>query len=338
MLILDLDGAMDDLVEWVDATVPAQKESCAQSSLAFLFDRHNPILKGALRHASVATLEKLVRFAYSYVRLEQDTKHDGVYAADLRDDAENARSLILGALLDHPGPDAFRAVERLANAPECATRAGRFRELARGKAECDTEPLAWNEAEVFAFEQWHAAPVKTGTDLLRRIVSVLQDIQFQLISADVSSRSLLERAVNEEEVKSWLVEQLNFRSRGRFSCYREAQVARANKPDVIVSSTSAQCEVGIEVKQGNKNWTAKQLDKALRQQLAADYLKPSSRRHGMFVITNHGRRAWRHPHSKRMMTFDELMTWLNQIADKLIENDSGAIEVRCFGIDSTLRI
>jgi hypothetical protein len=209
--------------------------------------------------------------------------------------------------------------------------------LARGKAERDTEPPAWNEAEIVSFEKLHTAPVKTGIDLIRVVMAVLQNIQLQLSSGDVSSRSLLEHACDEEAVKNWLVEQMNLRSRGRFNSYREAQVAHGNKPDVIVSSTSAQCEVGVEVKHGGKKWTLKQLDKALRQQLAQDYLMPLTRRHGIFVVTHHGRRTWRNSQSTKSLTFEELMNRLEATAATLVQNDVGTIEVKCFGIDASPR-
>ena len=250
MLVLDINRTIDDLASWIESANGAGSRFRAEATLAFLFDRHDPIVSGALDLATVPTLEKFLRLAYFYIRPEHDIRHEGVYSPGLRDNAESARNLILKAILDRPGGDAFRALRRLAEDPEFAIRAERFKELARGKAERDTELPAWNEAEVVSFEQGHTAPAKTGIDLLRIVMSVLNDIQFQLTNGDVSSRPLLERAKDEDEVQKWIVEQMNYRSRGRFAAYREAEVARGDKPDVIVSSTSAQCEVGIEVKHG----------------------------------------------------------------------------------------
>jgi hypothetical protein len=151
----------------------------------------------------------------------------------------------------------------------------------------------------------------------------------------MSISSLLENAFDEEDVENWLVEQMNLRARSRFNAYREAQIAHGNKPDVIVSSTNAQCEVAIEVKHGGKTWTLKQLDKALRQLLAQDCLKPITRRHGIFVVTHHGRRTWRDSPSNKFSTFEDLMKRLETTAAILFRNDSGAIVVKCFGIDAS---
>lgn len=275
MVVLDINRTIHDLASWIESTNDVDRQSRAEATLAFLFDRHDPIVSGALDLATVPSLEKLLRLAYFYIRPEQDIRHEGVYTPGLRDNAESARNLILKAILDRSGVDAFRALRRLAGEPEFAIPAKRFKELARGKAE--------------------------------------------------------------EAVKNWLVEQMNLRSRGRFNSYREAQVAHGNKPDVIVSSTSAQCEVGVEVKHGGKKWTLKQLDKALRQQLAQDYLMPLTRRHGIFVVTHHGRRTWRNSQSTKSLTFEELMNRLEATAATLVQNDVGTIEVKCFGIDASPR-
>jgi hypothetical protein len=335
MLVLDINRTTDDLASWIKSANGADRQARTEATLAFLFDRHDPVVSGALDLATVPSLERLLRLAYSYIRPEQDIRHEGVYSPGLRDNAESSRNLILKAVLDRPGVDAFRALIRIAEEPEFEICAERFKELARGKAERDTEPPAWREAEVVSFEQRHTAPAKIGIDLLRVVMAVLQDIQLQLSSGDVSSRSLLEHALDEEAVKNWLVEQMNLRARGRFNSYREAQIAHGNKPDVIVSSTSAQCEVGIEVKHGGKKWTLKQLDKALRQQLAQDYLKPLTRRHGIFVITNHRRRTWLNAQLNESITFDCLMRILEATAATLVKNDIGAIEVKCFGVNAS---
>ncbi|MGH7874793.1 MAG: hypothetical protein ACREQO_21590 [Candidatus Binatia bacterium] len=335
MLVLDINRTIDDLASWIQSANGADRQSRAEATLAFLFDRHDLVVSGALDLATVPSLEKLLRLAYFYIRPEQDISHEGVYRPGMRDNAESARNLILKAILDRPGVDAFRALRRMAEEPEFAIRAERFKELARGEAERDTEPPAWNETEVVSFEQQHVAPAKTGIDLLRVVMSVFRDIQFQLVSGDVSSRPLLERANDEDEVQQWIVEQMNYRSKGRFTAYREAEVAGGDKPDVIVSSTSGLCEVGIEVKHGGKGWSPRQLEQALSKQLAEDYLKPSTRRHGVLVLTNHGKRRWLVPESKKPMTFNELIKRLQLKAETLIENNSGPIEVKCIGIDAS---
>jgi hypothetical protein len=303
-------------------------------TLAALFDRYDPIVPISLATASTKSLEALLYLAYSHIRPKDDAIHEGSYSPDRRDHAENARNAILSVLLDRPGADAYRAMQRLADDPVFALRSHRFHELARGKAERDAESPAWTAAEVLTFHRQFTAPAKTGADLLRVVMGVLGDIALNLTHGDVTSRPLLERAKDEDEVQHWLVEQMNARARGRFHAFREAEVATGDKPDVIVASTSAPCEVAIEVKHGGKGWTARDLESALRTQLAEDYLKPATRRHGVLVITHHRDRRWLDVNDKKPISFSDLIAWLSGIAATLTENTVGQIAVKCVGINA----
>jgi len=336
LLLFDASSSIDFLEQWIDEGAE-QKYDRAARGFSLLFDRHDPLIAGLLGNVSVGDLERLLRLVYSYIRPEDDIVHDGVYSPGTRDNAEGARNTILTALIERPGADAFRAMHRIASDPLFAVRATRFKELARSKAENDSELLSWSVPELLKFENEHTAPVKTGNDLLRVVLAVLNDIQFQLTQGEVSSRSLLEKAQDEGEVKNWLVEQMNYRSRGRFHAYREAEVSQGNKPDIIIASTSAQCEVAIEVKHGGMKWSYRDFEKALRKQLAEDYLKPITRRHGILLISHHGKRQfWQETGTKKKLGFVDLIQSLNDIARTLLENEAGPIEGKCFGIDATL--
>jgi hypothetical protein len=333
LLVVDSENAISDMAAWFARPKPNQRRERAEQTLAYLFDRHDPVVPGLLSRLDVAGLEQLLLLAYRYVRSEHDAVHEGSYTPELRDHAENARSAVLGTLLDRPGEKAYRALRRLAAGPIFKIRRERFEELARGKAERDCELPEWTPAEVVALEKLHTAPVKTGEDLLRVAMAILHDIQFQMDKGDVTSRPLIQRAQDEDEARNWLVEQMNARARERFLAYREAQVANKDRPDIIIASNAAHCEVGMEVKHGGKKWTKRQLEEALRVQLATDYLKPATRRHGVFVMTNHGPRRWRDLQSKQLIDFPKLAAWLSDIAASIRENDSGSVQVRFFGLD-----
>ncbi|UGY24968.1 hypothetical protein HU675_0045075 [Bradyrhizobium septentrionale] len=243
----------------------------------------------------------------------------------------------MSALLARPGADAYHAMQRLADDPVFALRSHRFHELARGKAERDAENPAWTAAEVVTFERQFTAPVKTGEDLLRLVMGVLADIAQNLTKGDATSRALLERAKDEEEVQHWLVEQMNARAHGRFHAFREAEVALGHKPDVIAASTSAPCQVAVEIKHGGKSWSARDLENTLRTQLAEDYLKEESRRHGVLVITHHRDRRWQRIGDNKPISFSDLIAWLSGIAATITENAVGQISVQCAGIDAWKR-
>ncbi|WP_128971174.1 hypothetical protein [Bradyrhizobium tropiciagri] len=334
LLIVDADKALSILARWLNSGPKVARQVRADKTFSTLFDRHDSVITGALSSAPIETLEALLRLAYTRIRPKDDTIRRGSYSPDTRDNAQNARDAILTTLLGRPGADAYQAIKRLADDPVFALRSHRFRELARGKAERDAESPAWNAAEVIAFQRQFAAPAKTGADLLRLVGGVLGDIARTLTQGDVTSRPLLERAKDEDEVQHWLVEQMTARARGRFHAFREAEVATRDKPDVIVASTSAPCEVAIEVKHGGKGWTARDLEHALRTQLAEDYLKSESRRHGMLVITHHRDRRWLGIGDSKPISFPDLIAWLSGIASTITENAAGPIVVKCVGINA----
>jgi hypothetical protein len=334
LFVLQGDKAVDTLNSWLKKPKKKERKALAEQTFGFLFDRHHPAVPGVvLGEMSVSGLQRLLRTAYIHVHPSDDLLHEGMFEPGLRDSAESARSAILSALLERWGEEAYRALQRIARDPDFSFRRERFHQLARGKAERESELPAWTAAEVLNFERARTAPVKTGADLLHLVMGVLQDIQLHMDKGDVTSRPLLQRAQDEDEARNYLVEQMNFRSRGRFHAYREAQIARKNRPDIIIASAAAQCEVGMEVKHGAKTWTLPQLETALQKQLANGYLNPATRRHGVFVITNHGPRRWRS--GKALITFKELIERLSKIARNLRENDSGPIQVRCFGVDAS---
>lgn len=335
ILILDPDASLPILAEWLNAPhLQEGRKARAERTLSKLFDPHDPLASGALAFATTATLEALLHLTYSHIRPEDDLVHHGSYSPGPRDNAEDARNVILSALLERPGADAYQALQRLANDPVFALRSHRFQELARGKAERDAEIPAWTAAEVLAFEREWTAPAKTGIDLLRVVMGVLADIDQDLSKADFTSRALLERAKDEEEVQLWLAEQMKARSRGRFHADRESEVAMGDKPDLIIASTSAPCQVAVEVKHGAKDWSARDLESALRTQLAEDYLKPDHRRHGVLVITRHNDRRWQRPRDKKRISFPELIEWLSGIAATITNNAVGSVAVKCVGINA----
>lgn len=335
LVMLDPDASLPILRQWLDApSSKADRKARAETTFSMLFDRHDPLTSDALAATSTKGLEALLHLAYSHIHPKNDLVHHGMYSPGPRDNAESARNVILSVLLEKPGGDAYEAMKRLANDPVFALRAHRFLELARGKAERDAEIPAWTASEVLTFEREATAPAKTGADLLRIVLGVLADIALNLTKGDFNSRALLERAKDEEEVQQWLAEQMNSRARGRFHAFREPEVAIRDKPDIIIASTSSPAQVSIEVKHGGKDWSARDLENALKTQLAEDYLKPDNRRHGVLVVTHHRNRRWLRISDNKSIPFADLIDWLSGIAATITENAVGQIAAKCVGLDA----
>ncbi|MGH9551275.1 MAG: hypothetical protein ACRD3W_17965, partial [Terriglobales bacterium] len=232
------------------------------------------------------------------------------------------------------GPVAFGAMLRLAGHRDMKARRIRFRELARRMAERDADVTAWRPAEVLAFERDKTLPVKSAPQLYKLVQGVINEIGWEFDNADASARAVLETARDEKAVQEWLAAEIKHRAKGRYHASRESEVAEGNMPDVLVSAVGALVEVAVEAKHGGKEWSTKQLEESLRNQLAEDYLRPAIRRHGVFVVTNHRKRGWTHPATRKRLTFAEMIAYLNGVAAGLKRNSVGDIAVTVIGVDA----
>lgn len=337
-LLLVPDAAVQQLLTLM--TRGAAEEEAAwrvrtQKWLGDLFGHDHRDGSEALTEMSVSVLQALVKLLYSIVlpQVDRDPESDDTRTA--RDSAEDARRAALNALLARSGAHAFHALQELAADPTFTGSSLRMRELAHGKAESDGDLVAWAESEVVAFEKAGTAAVKTGADLMRVVMAVLSEIAGSFDQADASSRSVLELAQDEDQVQNWLTERLNERSRDRFHVHREPKVAKKNEPDIVVASASANVELAIEVKNGNKGWTITELEGTLSGQLARDYLRTKNRRHGILVVSLHTDKKWRK--DGEVWTFARVMDHLRATAAGVINNETGPVEVRAFALDARAR-
>ena len=322
------------LIKWLRSEKPGKRKGIIITVLGLLFGNHSPLIAGVLAGLSVPVLSELLLFAYQEVRPDEDRVHEGSYTPDDRDDAENARNAILKALVDSEGAAAFKAMLRLSAHRNMKSRRIRFLELARRMAERDADVSAWRPADVLAFERDKILPVKSAPQLYKLVQAVINEIGWEFDNADASTRAVLETARNEDAVQEWLVTEIRHRAKGRYHVTRESEIAEGNMPDALVAAVGALVEVAVEAKHGGKGWSTKSLEDALRHQLAEDYLRPENRRHGVLVVTNHKKRGWLHPATRKNLSFEEMIAYLNSVAAALTVNSVGEIAVTAIGIDA----
>lgn len=203
-------------------------------------------------------------------------------------------------------------------------------EIARGERAPSRQPFR----EVLTLEREHTGALKTGRDLLRAIQAAIADIDRGLHFDDASARQLLQTSADEEGIQNWLAGELKLRAKGRFHIHREAEVAQGDKPDIIATSAAGPFEVALEIKRCGDGWTLKDLDHALQHQLAENYLRPESRRHGILVLVHPTSRRWRDTTTGEWFSFSALISRLSASALRLLWNKMGPIEVRVAGIDA----
>ncbi|MFZ2998845.1 MAG: hypothetical protein WA071_00720 [Undibacterium umbellatum] len=324
---------IDRLVRWTDES-ESDFNTRIQHWLGAIFDRSisGGVGVAALKGMSINSVTKLIQLAYRQIPPRDDWQLEHNSTVTIQQLAVSARNSLLNTLMERYGAEAYEALTRLANEPEFADQILWLRELLHRKAKADADIMAWSAKEVVNFASNYSAPVKNGMQLFRLALSVLSDVTHSLQHADASSRAVLALAENEIMVQQWLGERLKDLSRQRFHTLREPEVADMNEPDFVLVSTAASVQVAIEVKNANMGWSVRQLEVALKKQLAGKYLLTDNRRHGILVISMHSPRIWRV--NGEVWSFDSVITHLNTLATKLLENQNGSIEVAVVGINA----
>lgn len=332
LYLVDAQAAMAALKRWIGSAPASERKARAESTLAGLFGRDRALANGSLTAMEVPALGELCRLTYIEINALEDAQHEGSYEPGVRNNAESARNAILSALIERPGRSAFEILSAIGASGIAGIRPIRFRELVHHMAEQAAELPTWTPGEVRDLESRYLMPMKSGGDVIELVSETLDAIAYDLVHEDASARRAYQRAEDEAEVQEWLAADLKARLRDRCHVHREPQVAAKKKPDIVVSALSIASEVAIEIKHGNKRWTFRQLEHALTTQLAGRYLRPTSRRHGVLVITLHQARTWQAPEGGKRLSFEEVIARLQARAAELVSNATGEVTVRVVGL------
>ena len=281
------------------------------------------------------TLEQLVRCAYACIRPEEDVTHEGSYSPSTRDEAENARSLLLSMLLNTPGPEAYCIILALADENDFADFADRLRLLARQRAATDAEFNALSPEDVATLESQYEAPPHDRDGLFSVMRDRLEDLAYDLAHGDFTNRQTLQSITQEAEMQRTLAGHLDARANGAYRVTREEEVADRKEPDIRLLAVKGDQKAVVEVKIADK-WSGSELEQALRDQLVGQYLRDANCQAGCLLLTYRGeKKHWEHPGTKEHLGFSELVALLKDKAQTLEEEHLYAIRIVVFGLDLT---
>ena len=324
------------LIQGLEGGEGAGSADRAIETFAALFGRRDAVAFEVEDRAQRARLlEQLVRYAYAFVRREDDQVHEGAYTPNTRDHAEEARNLLLSMLLDTPGPDARRALLELADEDDFAHFADYLRFQARQRAAIDAEFPPFDPEDVIALDTRHEAPPRDSDGLFTLMMDRLDDLAHDLAHDDFTNRTTLKGVGAEPEMQRNLAREIRQRANGAYAVTREEEVADNKRTDIRLSVPNRDLKGVIEVKIADK-WTPTDLDRALRNQLAGQYLRHSICRAGCLLLTYHGRKQyWIHPETRKRTTFPELVALLNDKARDIEKASTRGIRIAVFGLDLT---
>ena len=320
----------------IDRDNPALRKLAVELFATFFGDHHALVIELEDPALQAQVIGQLVRLAHAFVRPTEDQVLDGMFSPDARDHAEQARGALLAKLLNTPGAEARRVVLELARLEEFAHLRDRLRFLARQRAAADAEFAPFDTDAVSALENRYEAPPQDRDGLFALMMDRLEDIALDLAGGDFTDRPTLQRVDKEPEMQVILARRFREVANGAYSVTREEEVAAAKHPDIRLWTIDRGQIAAVEVKIADNDWTVKDLENALRDQLVGQYLRDPSCKAGCLLLTYHGRKQyWVHPVTGKHLGFSELVAHLDEKARDIEYEKSYHVRVAVFGLDLT---
>lgn len=287
---------------------------------AVAFEVADPVRRASL-------LGRLVRCVYAFVRPEDDQTHDGAHLPD-------ARWRLLELLLHTPGPAARRVVSELADDDDFAHMADWLRHRNRQQAAADADSARrYSPEDVRALETRLEAPPKDRDGLFDVMMDRLEDLAHELRHGDFSDRRTVRGIAGEAEMQRTLARRLQDAARGAYTVTREGEVKDGKRTDIQLLAAGSDLKAVLEVKIADNKWTLTDLERALRDQLVAQYMLDSDRKAGCLLLTWHGRkRFWQRPDDKKRLDFPGIVEFLSDRARE-VETENPGIRLSVFGLD-----
>lgn len=277
-----------------------------------------------------------IRWVYRWIRPEEDSRRPrGSYTPQPRDEAQLFRGELLSALASTDTPEAADALLSLLEAPELQTNRDYILHLHERQARRISDGLPWRAAGIRAFQAKHQSEPLNTADLFalgcRRLHRIKDMVERPF---DIVVRGYVRPDSDEATVRRFLAMKLSELNQDLYTASQEAVIHGELRPDLRLENPAITGAVPIEVKLADER-TANELLSDLEAQLVNDYLSNHSSRHGIFVVGLAGRRptGWQHPHTREMLDFEGLMSFLRARSADLLAQGGRALGLEVIGMD-----
>ncbi len=320
-----------------DSSIAGSKHALRWFSALF-GDRHGvPLVLPTAKGFTPALLFCLLRLAYQQVRPTDDVEHEGVYTPSTRDQAERGRNAILSALLDAKGPDAWNAKLAMVNDPLFAQLKDRALAIAEERSAEEADALAYDEAGVRSLDRYNETPPLTRDDMFALMVDRLDDLE-DLLLQDTSPRAAWALIQDETIMRQVIAHALHLADNHAYKVDQEAVTADQKETDIRLRSTGSNQQAVIELKIGEKDRSARDLQAALKEQLVTKYMAPDECRSGCLLVTLAKDRKWQHPETAKSLGLAELITMLNEETARIVSEMGGSLRIVARGLDLRPRL
>ena len=288
-------------------------------------------------YRSVAHMKTLYLLMHRYIRESEDIDRigGGAYSPGLRDDAQDARNLLISFIKETPGKEAYLAMMEISTAHPSEHSRPWLAFRAREKATADADMAPWSVEQVLSFHNSMERTPRNHRDLWYLAIDRIRDYGDDLEHGDTSTaESLLE--FDERKIRQFIGNELRNRAQARYSISQESELADAKKPDIlfhVAGFGSVPCELKLA-----DRWTGPSLFERLEVQLCGDYLRDRQSDRGIFLLVySGGRKQWAHPNGNQIRGFPALVEALQDYWLTISPQFPGVEDVRVMGIDLTQR-
>jgi hypothetical protein len=284
-----------------------------------------------------AMLLALVRLGYAEVRLTDDINRagGGVYSPTARDEAQNGREAVLGALLARTGAEAWAIKQNMRSDPLFAHFSDRLDQVARAKAASEAEGQPMVDSDLAQIERHGEAPQADRNGMFRLMMDRLADLQHDIAAHEFSERPILVGIDKEKDMQVWFAKRLQERENGAYRIDREALVVNDKETDIRLLSLRSNSQAVIEMKLANNGYTVIDLERALEKQLVGQYMQHENCRAGCLLLTMNKPRVWHCPDTGAKFDFSTLLQRLQTLAADLEVKLNHQVRLAVFGIDLT---
>lgn len=279
---------------------------------------------------------RLLRLAYTHVRVVDDIQHEGVYTPTTRDDAMHARNNILNALLGLKGEQGWAAKVEIANDPLVVHIRDRLMALAIESAAQEVDGVAFTYQQLAGLDRFGEAAPATRDAMFELLCDRLDDLD-DLLLQDISPREGWAEMQGERLLRRGIAHELDQMANHCYTVVQESVTADEKETDIRMRSTFSDQQATIELKVG-ESWSGAELCNTLREQLVERYMAADACRAGCLLITAASEKLWKYPDTPVLMDFDQLIDFLNLEAAKLMVEYGGAIRLLVKGLDLRPRI
>jgi hypothetical protein len=208
--------------------------------------------------------------------------------------------------------------------------------VAEERAAEEADSVALTESEFAILDKTGESPPTTREAMFALMRDRLDDID-DLLLQDISPRELW-ASINDEHLMRRAVA-LVLRDAGKqiYTIEQESVTADEKETDIRFRSTSSKQQGVIELKLGDGR-SATDLFETIRDQLLMKYMGADECRAGCLLVTIARDREWNHPKTGKRIVFEELMTVLNEEAERLSKELGGTAKLMAKGLDLRPRL